>query len=336
MNHFGLDIGSSTIKVAQVEKQGEKFRLLSLGNIVTPKPGLKSEAKKDHVEVAEAIKKLAKEVGVDSKQTVVALPEGQVASRVIKVPLMSEKELASSLQYEADAFVPFALEDAVLRHQIIEKKEDKDILEVLLVASPKRLVEKYSRIVKLAGFSPVALETELMSLNRALTNQKSLNTMVVDFGFKNCNFVISRQGQIYLTRSYPIGGETFTKTLASELDISYSQAEEYKKAYGFKKGVLEEKIRTTLSPLLDKVTEEMRKAIQYFQQEKKQSVEQIIMAGSSANLPEVAQEIVNRLHVEVKVADPLDLLEYDKAIFSQFEKNAPAYAVAIGLAKRQI
>ncbi len=337
MSIVGLDVGSSLIKVAKVTKEGKGFRLVALGKVATPRPGLLSEALHDHEAVAEAIRKLFDDVGVkDRSQVIIALPEAKIASRVIKLPLMSDKDLASSLQYEADAFVPFSLAEAVLRHQVVGRNEEKKVLEVLLIASPKSLVEKYTRLLTLAKITPLALETELMALNRALIGPSYPNTMVVDFGFKSCNFAISRAGQIYLTRSFPVAGEALTKALSDELGIEISQAEEYKKAYGLSSQILEGKVRQALVSLIGSVSNEMRKAIQYFEQEKQETVELIILGGGSAGLPNVIQDIAANLRIEVQLANPLNLLEYDKSVFSQFEEEAPAFSVAIGLAKREL
>lgn len=336
MSVVGLDIGSSSIKVAKVVKTADRFRLAALGKIPTPRPGLLSESLLDHEKVAEAIKKLFADVGLRDRSAVVALPESKIASRVVKLPLMSENELASSLEYEADAFVPFSLDEAILRHQIIEKNDEKKILEVLLIASPKPLVNKYVRLLDLAGVTPLALETELIALNRALISPKHPNTMVVDFGFRNCNFAISRKGQIYLTRSFPVAGEALTRALSDELGIDVSQAEEYKKAYGLSDQVLEGKVRQALVSLVEGVSKEMRKAIQYFEQEKKETVELVILGGGSAGLPNVIQDIAANLRIEVQLANPFGLLDYDRSVFAQFEEEAPSFAVAVGLAKRQV
>jgi type IV pilus assembly protein PilM len=336
MSVVGLDIGSSSIKVAKVIKDGESYRLAALGKAPTPRPGLLSESPKDHEAVAEAIKKLFDDVGIKGRnQVVVALPESKIASRVIKLPLMSEKELASSLQYEADAFVPFSLDEAILKHQIIERNEKDKVLEVLLVASPKNLVNKYVRILEWAKITPLALETELIALNRALVSSKQVNTMVVDFGFKNCNFAISRSGQIYLTRSFPVAGEALTRALSEELGIEISQAEEYKKAYGLSAQVLEGKVRQSIVSLIKSVSVEMKKAIQYFEQEKKETVDLVVLGGGSAGLPNVMQDLAANLGLEVHLANPFSFLEYDKSVFTQFEEEAPVFSVAIGLAKRQ-
>ena len=335
MDIIGLDIGSSTIKVAQIEKIKKGFQLLSLGKTATPRPGLEADSQKSQVAVADAIKKLLKDLNIKNNRVVIALPEARIASRVIKVPLMSDEELTSSLKYEADAFVPFPLDEAILRHQIIERNEKEGVIEALLVASPKQLVEKYLKLLKLAGLIPLAVETELMALNRALVEDKSPNTMIVDFGFQSCNFAISRGSNIYLTRSFPVAGEVLTKSLADDLGIDVTQAEEYKKAYGMNKEVLEGKIRKIITPLLDDTCNEMRKAIQYFEQEKKEAIKEIILGGGSANLPEVVQVMTANLNIEVRLANPFDLLLYEKSVFSQFEEERSLFSVVIGLAKRE-
>jgi len=336
MDFFGLDIGSATIKIAQVKKEGDRFQLLALGKTETPQPGLLSENPQDQQKVAEAIKKLMMDLGVKTNVVVSALPEGKLVTRVVKMPLMSEEELASSLQYEADAFIPFPLEEAVLRHQIIEKDEKAKVCEVFLVAAQKRLVEKYTALLAMAQLQPLALETELLALNRALVPPDSPNAMVVDFGFKSCNFAISRGGKIYLTRSFPVAGETLTKTLAKELGMEVAQAEEYKKAYGLSEEILEGKIRKVLSPLVKSVTNEMKKAIQYFEQEKKETVKRIILSGGSSGLPNVSQDIAAALGVETEIANPFSLLDVNQQVFAEFLDDGPVYAVAIGLAKREI
>ena len=336
MDFIGLDIGSSLIKVAQVAHQGGKFRLLALGKADTPRPGLASEAAKDHTAVAEAIKKLLADLGIKTQNVMVALPESKITSRVVKMPLMTDEELVSSLEYEADAFVPFPIDDAVLRHQLVKRDEKKKVCEVLLIAAPKRLVNKYTNLLKLVGLQPLALETEILSLNRALTTTESPNTMIIDFGFHSCNFAISCHGDIFLTRSFPIAGETLTKALAAELKIDPSQAEEYKKAYGLAEEVLEGKIKKILTPLIQSVTGEMKKAIQYFEQEEKETVKLNILAGGSAGLPNVASDITAALGIETQIADPFALLEFDQKIFAEFLDDGPIYSVVIGLAKREV
>ncbi len=336
MDFIGLDIGSSSIKVAQVAREGKTFRLLSLGRAKTPPVSLVSEAPKDHVAIAETIKKLLSSLNIKSRYVVVSLPEKDLASRVVKVPQMSEEELTSSLRYEADAFVPFNLDDAVLRHQIIDVDEKTKKMTVFLVAAPKRLVNRYLDFIKLADLQPLALETELLSLNRALTTPESESTLLMNLGFKSCSFAISWRGKIYLTRSLPIAGESFTAALARELQIDPSQAEEYKKAYGLEEKVLEGKIKKILSPLINSVTAEAKKAIQFFEEEEKQPVKQIVLSGGTANLPNIASSFVAALGIETVVANPFSLLNFDQNTFASFLDEGPLYAVAIGLAKREV
>ncbi len=336
MDFIGLDIGSSSIKVAQVEHKKGKFRLLTLGKTDTPRPGLASEAAKDHIAVAEAIKKLLADLKIETRQVVTALPESKITSRVVKMPLMTDDELASSLEYEADAFVPFPINDAILRYQLIERDEKKKVCEVFLVAAPKRLVHRYTDLLNMAGLHPLALETEILSLNRALTTAESSNTMIVDFGFHSCSFAISRHGDVFLTRSFPIAGETLTKALAAELGVDASQAEEYKKAYGLTEKVLEGKIGKVLTPLVQEITGEMKKAIQYFEQEEGEAVKVSILAGGSANLPGVAPDMTAALGIETQIADPFALLEFDRQRFAEFLDDGPIYSVVVGLARREV
>ena len=155
MEFFGLDIGSYSLKVAQVkrEKTGT-LRLLALGRVPSPTKGLLSEAEADLVEVAGAIKKLLSEAKISTRNVVAALPEAQTAAKTITVPKMNEDELLGALKFEAEALVPFPIEEANLDFQITSTNQNQ--MEVLLVAAPKRLAEKYLKIFSLAGLNPLA------------------------------------------------------------------------------------------------------------------------------------------------------------------------------------
>jgi len=333
MDFFGLDIGSHSIKVAQVKREKDIWQLLAIGRSPTPPKGLESEAEADLVEVATVIKQLLVEARIASRQVVVALPEAKVATKVLSVPKMKEEELLTALKFEAEAFVPFPLDEANLDFQILE--EGKSEMRVMLVAAPKRLIDKYLQVLFLAGLTPQALETEMMALVRGVVPDDFPPCLVVDFGAETCDLAMVENGKIFSTRSLPTAGEAFTRALAGALSLEEIQAEEYKKTFGLTEE-LESKVQKSLLPILEVVATEMKKTLQSYAEERKDGLRKIILSGGSAGLPEMASLLAQKLGLEVALADPFFKLTFDKSHVSDLTEEGTIFSVAIGLAERQI
>ncbi|HLC83616.1 MAG TPA: pilus assembly protein PilM, partial [Bacteroidia bacterium] len=167
---LGLDIGSKTIKMVELAKDGNVFRLKASG--IVGYKGVSPDLAKDEKEmapIAEAIKKLHKEARVTLRDVAIALPEPQVFTRTIKFPLLTDAEIASAVKWEAEQYIPIPIRDAIVQHQILERREDTSPAQVvvLLIAAPKILVEKFAQIVEMAGLNLVVVETELTALIRS-------------------------------------------------------------------------------------------------------------------------------------------------------------------------
>ena len=116
---FGLDIGTSSIKVVQIATQGKINKLVALGSVTTPIHGLVSESELDHKTISEIISKLIKDSGITTNYVVTALPEVQVFTRVIEMPILSEQEVASAIKWEAEQYIPLPLPEVMLDYQIL-------------------------------------------------------------------------------------------------------------------------------------------------------------------------------------------------------------------------
>lgn len=339
MKFFGLDIGSHSLKIAQVEKVRDKARLIAFGSAPAPTRGLLSEAETDLTALAEVIKRLHQETRIATKNAVVALPEDQVFTKVSTFPKLSEKELASAIKWEAEQFIPIPLNEVNYDYQIVgeTKINAAEKIEVLLVAASIRLIEKILQVLKTAGIVPIALENEILSLSRSLIVPDSQASLLVDLGARATDIAIIENGRVVLTRSIPAAGEAITRAVASGLDLEPSQAEEYKKAYGVDPKKLEGKIMGAIGPILQKVVSEMEKAILFYQTTKKKQVKRVVLAGGTAGLPEVVSLLAQKLNLEIQVGDPFIRLVKDEEIIKKIPSGVtPLYAIAIGLALKDI
>lgn len=341
MSFFGLDIGSHRLKAVQLaSEKGDKYRLIALGSGPSTTKGLESDSEADLTALAQQIKKIHRAANFKTKNTAVALPEDKVFSRLLIMPKLSGEELNSALKWEAEQYIPLPLQEVSLTHQVVGviKKGATEKIKILLVAAPQRLISKIMTVLKTADLNVVSIETEMASLCRSLIEAKDEAILVVDFGAKATDLAITENGQIIFTRSVPTGGEALTRAVATALGLESGQAEEYKKAYGVDPLKLEGKVKQALEPLLDRMAEEMKKAMEFYQAEteSQKQISRAVLAGGSASLPEVVGLLATKLNVEVQRGDPFVNIVRDETVQKVPLDEASLFGVAMGLAMKKI
>ncbi len=336
---LGLDIGSHTIKLIELGFEGDSVVLSAAGIMPTPEKTSGSAQSADAENMAQAIKILVKDTGVKSKEVHIALPESKVFTRVIEVPTLSQRELASAIRWEAEQYIPLPLDQVNLDFTILRdsKATGTNKMEVLLVAAPKTLVDNYLSILEIAELSPIAAETEIIATSRALTRSVSNvhSVMIVSLGALTTDIAIERNEVLTFTRSLSAGGDAFTRALAQSLDFNLTQAEEYKRAYGIQQDKLEGKIAAAAKPITDTIVGELKRALIFYQEKyKDEHVQLVLLSGGTARLPGLVEYLAQALGVEVQLANPwVGIARAPR--FNVLTTEGPNFCVAVGLALRR-
>ncbi len=335
---LGLDIGSHSIKLVELAVDRNGVTLLAAGIAATPSKALTSTVVADTEALSVVISKLAKDLNVTTRFVNAALPESQVFTRIISVPQLSDRELASAMQWEAEQYIPLPLDQVSVDYSILRQSTEtgKNTMDVLLVASPKSLVEKYIAMLTLANLNPVALETEIIASCRALVHMAptSRHVMVISIGAKTTDIAILRDGKLSFIRSMSSGGEAISRLLAQSLGFELSQAEAYKRAYGVEPDKLEGKILASIKPILDTIISEIQHAITFYTEKYPDNrIDTIFLSGGTARLPGLVVYLAQSLTIEVQLADPFaDIRKHQN--FNALEAESSQYTVAVGLALR--
>lgn len=338
----GLDIGFSSIKLVIISHQQKPPKLISIGHIASPQPGMVSDADLDLEAVANSIKNLLTEVKAQTREVVIALPESRIFTRVIyDLPYLSNEELASAIRYAAEEFVPMPIADVNLNYQVIfrsDKKGPNSRTVVFVIATPRPLIDKYLKVLQLAEVKTVAIETELIATARALvgSNPFSPTTLLIQLGAITTDFAIVSDDLILLTRSISTGGVALTRAIAQTFNFELVQAEEYKKVYGLLEDQLEGKLYQALKPIIDVIVNEAKRVIEAHQsQNRNRPVKRVVLSGGGAQLPGLVRYLTTVLGLEVQEADPWFSLAFDQGVKGKLTTNGPAYTVAVGLALRE-
>jgi len=334
---IGIDIGTSTIKLVELMPAGKgKWKLITAASISSV-PGGISGGSANLPGISGALIKLLKESGAKSRRVVAALPEEQVSSHVVEMPAMKDEELRQALQWQVEQYIPIPAEKAVWSHQVIAKNDATGSMEVLLVAAAKNLVNAYLQVLEQAGLTIEALETELTATARAVTNKESPLSVIVDIGSKSSDLGIISHGQLMFARTIPTAGDSFTRAIETTLGMDAMQAEEYKNTYGFSANQLGGKLVEAMRPVLSVIATEIKKTVDfYLSKHVGETVKFVTLSGGVATLPDIVGILSTLLGIEVVIANPFEKVIMNEQQSKLLSGSGSFYAVAVGLAMREI
>ncbi len=334
----GLDIGSHTIKLIELAREGDQVALVSAGSIPMPIKSISSTQQSDIETVAVSIKQLMQSTGTKTRTVNIALPESKVFTRVIEVPQLSPRELNSAIKWEAEQYIPLPLDQVNVDFTVLSdgKSTGAKKMEVLLVAAPKALIDRYVSILELAELNVIAAETEIIATSRAigrsLPNVKTV--MIISLGAQSSDIAILRSGVLMFTRSVSAGGEAITRAIAQNLDFTVAQAEEYKRAYGLQQDKLEGKITAAAKPIMDTIIQEVKRAMAFYSEKyKEEHIDTVILSGGTSRLPGMVIYLAQALNCEVQLANPWVGIAKD-ARFNVLNTEGANFSIAVGLALR--
>jgi len=336
---FGLDIGATSMKLVWLEGQKNAFYLKSTLIAPTPPKGMLSQSPLDEEEMAQAISKAVSDSQIPIKDVNVALAENQVYTKVLDMPVLTDKELASAIYWEAEQYIPVPLPNITLVWNVLRKPEhdtQNEKMQVLMVGAPTMLINKYQKIIQMAGLNLHAMETEILSTVRALIISEDFpTTLVINIGAVNTSFAIVRKGSMVFTYSMSLGGAAINRAIATDFGLSSQQAEEYKQAYGVEGKTLGGKIGQATEPILNSILAEIRKSIVYYTQKYKdeEPVRQILLSGGTAKLPGIEVFFANNSGIETAIANPWKVLA-PQQIPKDVLDNAADYTISVGLAMK--
>jgi type IV pilus assembly protein PilM len=333
-NFVGVDIGSYSIKMVVLEKDGQGFRLDKIASAYNPVGHFLPGDDKQFEQLTIAVKGLLVENKLVGKKLAMSLPENHVFSSIVEMPTLTAAELSSAIQWEAEQHLPISLKSVNLEYSVIEKYDNK--MKVLLVAAKKEVVDRLMSLSEMLESEVSLLETSLLALGRSYlinSNEKS-SVMLCNMGALSTDIMILKDFKPVFLHSVATGGLALTRGIERGLAIKASQAEEYKRAYGLDKTQLEGKVASMITPVLNVILSEVKKSIQYFQSEgQRGQIGRVIISGGGAYLPELASYMTSVLGFEVVMLNPFEKIKVDGV---SLPKEIASFGVAMGLAAREV
>ncbi|HET9173756.1 MAG TPA: type IV pilus assembly protein PilM [Candidatus Saccharimonadales bacterium] len=335
---FGLDIGTTAIRLVQLSGHDKMKALLRYAYVPLDAKTSLSDAKTDQQTVAQTIKSLVSKAGVTTRNVAVGLPSQRVFTTVVDIERLSNDELGKSIQYQADSLIPTPLAESKIDWQTLgDSPTDKTKVEVLLSSVPNDFVENRLDMLEGIGLNVIAFEPESMALARAVVPAEAvLPQMILDIGNIATDLVIIMNGAPRLTRAIPTGFEAIVKATMQNLNVDEAQARQFVGKFGLNQQKLEGQVYHAISGTVDLLMSEIEKSIKFFSTRyADQKLDRIVVTGGAAVLPEFPVYVANRFNINVEIGNAWRNVSFPASKQNELLTVSNQFGVAAGLAERQ-
>ena len=340
----GLDIGSSAVKAVELRQAGKAWKVVGWGVEPVPPDSIVDGAIIDGTAVADAIRRLFDGKRLKSKEVAASLSGNAVIVKKITVPAMTEAELADSIVWEAEQYIPFDIQDVNLDYQVLASSADagsKGTIDVLLVAAKKEKIVDYTGVITQAGRTPVIVDIDAFALQNAYEVNYGFTpgevVALINAGASATNINIVQGEQSVFTRDVSIGGHAYTEALQKELHLPHASADALKRGDAVD-GVTYDEARPVLRAVSESVLLEIQKTFDFYKATAvSDRIDRIVVAGGASRAEGFMEMLSERFGAPVESLDPFRRIRFDAAKFGvgDMASVAPTAAVAVGLALRR-
>jgi type IV pilus assembly protein PilM len=337
----GLDLGSSAVKAIELKPVGKGYKVTAFGSEPIPSDSIVDGAIIDGAAVVAAVRRLFESRKIKTKEVAASLSGNAVIVKKISLPVMTEAELAESIYWEAEQYIPFDIQDVNLDYQILDGRDSgKGTMDVLLVAAKNEKIADYTGVIGQAGRTAVVIDVDAFALQNAYEANYGADAdavvVLLNAGASATNINILSGEQSVFTRDISIGGNAYTEALQKELSLPFEQADQLKRGQTVN-GTAYEDARPVLRAVTENVMLEIQKTFDFFKATAASDrINRIVISGGASRAEAFGEMLAERFEAPVESFDPFKKISFDAARFNADVTEVTATAaVAVGLALRR-
>lgn len=334
---FGLDIGTTAIRVVQLHGGGHMKALTKYGYIPVDAKIAISDAKADQQRVVQAVRELIEQAKISTRDVAVGLPSNKVFTTVVDIDKLSPAELQKTIMLQADALIPTPVAESKLDWALLgDSPVDKSKVEVLISSVSNEFIESRLDMLEAIGLNVIAFEPDSLALARALTAPDNpAPVMVIDIGSKTTDIVICMNGAPRLIRSLPTGSDAIIRSALQNLNIDEQQAQQFVFKFGLGKDKLEGQIYNAIIGTVDLLVGDIDKSIKFFQTRYQGvALDRVIVTGAASVLPEFPLYLANKFGINVEIGNAWRNVAFPADRQNELLGVSNHFGVAAGLAER--
>ncbi len=341
-NILGLDIGSSAVKICLM-KQGRKgLSLVTFDHHPLPPEAIVDGALMDSGSVVDAISQVLKRNKVRIKETALSVSGHSVIIKKIPLPLMTDDELEQSIQWEAEQYIPFDINDVYIDVEVLSRDQSQGQMDVLLVAARRSVIDDYLVVARQAGLEPRVVDVDafclqnMFEVNYGIAEEQTI--VLLDIGAGTININVVSDGITTFTRDISMGGNQFTEEIQKQLNITYEEAETYKRGGDATDAVIPHEVEKVIQQVSESVAGEIQRSLDFYAATTADSgISRIYLSGGTGSIPSLGRIISRTSGVPVELINPFRNIVVDDGRFNPdfLESVGPLAAVSVGLALRR-
>src|SRR5881296_2164106 len=307
----GLDIGSSAVKAVELKAVGKGFKVVAFAIEPVPPDSIVDGAIIDGAAVADAIRRVFENKAFKTKEVAASLSGNAVIVKKINLPVMTAAELAESIHWEAEQYIPFDIQDVNLDYQILDAgtgAESTGTMDVLLVAAKKEKIADYTGVISQAGRTPLIVDVDAFALQNAFEMNYGLEkeqvVVLLNFGASAININIITGDQSVFTRDISMGGNSYTEAVQKELNLPFESAEQLKRGQPVE-GVNAEDVTPVLHTMTENVLLEIQKTFDFYKASATSDrIDRIVLSGGAARVDGFVPALQERFGTAVELFNP--------------------------------
>ena len=332
---FGFDLGFNSIKIMQLDMTAKQPTVLGYGYATYNNKAMQHGVIVDPETIAKSAYQLIANdtIGsIDTRRVVSAVPVSRSYNRVLSLPVMSKSEVEATIKLEAEQYIPVPTDELYLDYQIGGIHED--MMEVLLVAAPRKIIDSYMVLCELLGLELALIETSINASTRLVMHAEDTDvpTLIIDFGAVSTDLSIF-DSVLRVTGTVTAGGDQMTERIAKKLQITKQQARTIKTKHGIHASKKQKEIVEAVQPLLHKLVDEVKRMDRFYQDRSnaKKKIEQVIILGGGANMPGLADYLTDKIRIPARMCNPWLNMDFGN-LQPPHQLEKTLYATASGLA----
>jgi len=340
---IGLDIGSSSIKMVELREDRSGYKLQNLAISPLPPEAIVDGALMDSATIIDTIRDVIAASKTKSKDVVTSVSGHSVIVKKISLPVMTEAELEESIQWEAERYIPFDINDVNIDFQICgATQENTEVMDVVLVAAKKDMINDYVSVIMESGLNPVIIDLDSFALENMLAinyeRGDGETVAVANVGANVTNIDIIRNNTSAFTRDIFRGGNQMTEEIQRQLHVDHEEAEKIK--VGTKIDLSSQPvIQNVLKTATESLAAEVGNSFEFFQSTNTyEKISRLYLSGGGSKIKDFDIVLQQQIGIPVEVVNPFKRIDYSGRDFDleYLREIGPIMAVGVGLASRKV
>ncbi|HWW92709.1 MAG TPA: type IV pilus assembly protein PilM, partial [Vicinamibacteria bacterium] len=300
-------------------KGGDEYQLVNIGTEPLPPEAIVDGAIMDSGAVIDAIQRLFTSQKIKTNEVATSVSGNAVIVKKISLPQMSTEELAESIHWEAEQYIPFDIQDVSLDYEVIDGGGSGGNMDVLLVAVKKDKISDYTSAISQAGRSPLVVDVDVFALQNCYEINYGIDpgrvVALLNIGASIMNINIVKGATSIFNRDIAVGGNQYTDAIQKELNLSFDQAEALKKGARVE-GAAPENLHPIIQAVSENIALEIQKTFDFFRATSSEDrIDRIFLSGGTAKIQGLRDLLAERFEAGVEILNPFNSVTYNPRDF---------------------